>query len=315
MKYSVIIPVYNSADYLEACVQSVIDQSSDSKFEIILVDDGSTDGSGQLCDELSEKISCIRVIHQPNQGVSSARNAGIGAAQGQYLLFLDADDLLHQDLLTHLDTATETQPDLIQFGVCTFSQDGRCLDYLPPATEDGETGQQYLQRVFAQSKLPLPSSCCTAYRSAFLRQQELLFPVGIRVGEDFIFRMGCLDLAQCVFGLNMPLYRYRIHQESVTRTPSLEAIRDHLTVYMQLFREYQVSVLADFYCTKIPLLAHLSPRDAKKLIPFLEENRDLLKMCKGKKARITRILLQIFGWYNGAKLIQLLSRLKKKLKM
>lgn len=316
MNYSVIIPVYNSIHYLAACVQSVFDQSSDSTFEIILVDDGSTDGSGQLCDELAVEKPYIRVIHQPNQGVSSARNAGIGAAQGQYLLFLDADDLFHEDLLMHLDAATETLPDMIQFGFCTFQQNGKRVDHLPPPTENGETGLQYLQRVFAQSQFPPRSSCCTAYRSLFLRQQALLFPVGIRLGEDFIFRMRCLQVAHSIWGLNMPLYRYRIHTESATQAPtlSLEAIRNDLTVHMQLFREYPVSVLADYYCIKIPLLAHLTPSKAKELIPFLEENRDLLKQCNKKKARIIRTLLQLFGWYNGAKLIQLLSRLKKKLK-
>lgn len=315
MKYSIIIPVYNSARYLDTCVQSVIDQSSDSEFEIILVDDGSTDGSGALCDDLAKKNKSIRVIHQPNQGVSSARNAGIVAAQGQYLLFLDADDLLHKDLLMHLDAATEAQPDLIQFGFCKFYKDGRCTDHFPPATKHGETGQQYLQRLLAQAQHPLQSAWFSAYRSAFLRKQELFFPVDIGFGEDFMFRMGCLTAAQHITDLSLTLYRYRIHEESITRTLSFDNIRDHLTVYIRLFRKYPSSVFADYYCVGILLLARLSPSDAKELTPLLDENRDLLKMCKGKKARITRTLLQIFGWYNGAKLIQLLSRLKKKLKM
>ena len=95
MTFSVVIPVYNVKDYLEKCIDSVLAQTSDDT-EIILVDDGSTDGeSGQICDRYAEKHpDQIRVIHQNNRGVSSARNSGIRAATGEFIVFIDGDDYI-----------------------------------------------------------------------------------------------------------------------------------------------------------------------------------------------------------------------------
>lgn len=98
MNYSFIIPVYNCKDYLTACVQSILAAGAED-FEILLVDDGSTDGSGALCDALAEKYPCIRLLHKENGGVSSARNAGLDAARGEYVLFVDGDDTLDAPLL------------------------------------------------------------------------------------------------------------------------------------------------------------------------------------------------------------------------
>ena len=91
LKVSVVIPVYNVMPYLERCVQSVVRQTYQN-LEIILVDDGSTDGSGKLCDKIAGTDQRIRVIHQKNQGLSGARNTGIRQATGEYVVFLDSDD-------------------------------------------------------------------------------------------------------------------------------------------------------------------------------------------------------------------------------
>lgn len=89
--FTIVIPVFNVIEYLSQCVQSVLSQEF-YNYEIILVDDGSTDGSGERCDELARHDNRIRVIHQENQGLSAARNTGICAAGGKYVIFLDSDD-------------------------------------------------------------------------------------------------------------------------------------------------------------------------------------------------------------------------------
>lgn len=94
---SVIIPIYNVEEYLEKCVNSVLNQTY-SDLEIILVDDGSTDNSGKICDELKNKDNRIIVIHQENQGLSAARNAGIAKALGEYIAFVDSDDYIMEDM-------------------------------------------------------------------------------------------------------------------------------------------------------------------------------------------------------------------------
>ena len=98
---SIIIPVYNVEQYLRECVDSVLNQTY-SDVEVILVDDESTDQSGNICDEYAEMDSRIKVIHKKNGGVSSARNTGIDKAVGEYLLFVDSDDAIHSELVEHI---------------------------------------------------------------------------------------------------------------------------------------------------------------------------------------------------------------------
>ena len=98
---SLIIPVYKVEKYLDSCMQTVVAQSY-RNLEILLVDDGSPDNSGAMCDAWAQKDARIRVIHKPNGGLSSARNAGLDEATGEYVMFLDSDDTLHPDICSHL---------------------------------------------------------------------------------------------------------------------------------------------------------------------------------------------------------------------
>ena len=117
MKFSVVIPVYNVKEYLEKCVQSVLAQHSD-EYEIILVDDGSTDGSGELCDALAARTpEKIRVVHKTNGGLGDARNVGLEHARGDYLVFLDSDDYIDETMFAELsEKIDETHADIISFG-------------------------------------------------------------------------------------------------------------------------------------------------------------------------------------------------------
>ena len=110
---SVIVPIYKVENYLAACVDSILN-STYQDIEVILIDDGSPDGSGAICDRYAEKDSRVRVIHQPNQGVSAARNAGLEAAKGEYIAFADSDDVIHPQML-------ETLMKLIKSGEYDFS--------------------------------------------------------------------------------------------------------------------------------------------------------------------------------------------------
>ena len=114
--FTIVIPVFNVIEYLSQCVQSVLSQEF-YNYEIILVDDGSTDGSGERCDELARHDNRIRVIHQENQGLSAARNTGICAAGGKYVIFLDSDDYWKdKNVLNKISKRLfETHPDVLCF--------------------------------------------------------------------------------------------------------------------------------------------------------------------------------------------------------
>ena len=109
MTFSIIIPVYNVEAYLDECLNSVLRQNyGKTEYEIILVDDGSADVSGKLCDEYAAKHENIVSVHQENQGLSGARNTGIRRAQGNYLVFLDSDDIFYKDSLVHLQECLDS---------------------------------------------------------------------------------------------------------------------------------------------------------------------------------------------------------------
>lgn len=98
MNISIIIPVYNVQDYLMDCVKSIIDNQDMEGIEILLIDDGSSDKSGYICDKLAEDYSYIKAYHKKNGGLSSARNAGINLAEGKWITFIDSDDLVSKDI-------------------------------------------------------------------------------------------------------------------------------------------------------------------------------------------------------------------------
>lgn len=121
---SVVVPVYNVEQYLPRCLDSILAQTF-SNFELILVDDGSVDNCGAICDEYARKHNCIRVVHQKNSGVSVARNTALDLAQGQYVAFCDSDDFWEPNLLeVSINTMTSEQADCVLFGFNTYTDDG-----------------------------------------------------------------------------------------------------------------------------------------------------------------------------------------------
>lgn len=128
---SIIVPVYNVEDYLEKCVHSILAQT-EPNFELLLIDDGSTDRSGEFCDRLAQQDERVRVIHQENRGLGGARNTGIEAATGDYLLFIDSDDTLQPQTLERALTAAKTATaEIAIFGYQTVNEQGDVLSVYP----------------------------------------------------------------------------------------------------------------------------------------------------------------------------------------
>ena len=114
-KVSIVVPVYNAKNYIKRCIESLVCQTYHN-LEIILVDDGSSDGSEKICDEYAKEDDRIKVIHKKNSGVSDSRNAGIEAADGDYILFVDSDDYINENTVEdNLKTAIEKNADIVIF--------------------------------------------------------------------------------------------------------------------------------------------------------------------------------------------------------
>lgn len=146
-RLSMIVPVYNAAVYLAAGVNALLTQTF-ADFELLLVDDGSTDGSAALCDELAATDPRVRVIHQQNAGAGPARNAGIDAARGEYLMFPDADDQCAPDMAARLLAVAETtDAEVVVCGYRSFDEAGERETVLPP--QEGLLEGQAAVREFA----------------------------------------------------------------------------------------------------------------------------------------------------------------------
>ena len=181
---SVIVPVYNTAQYLERCVHSITAQSY-PRLDILLVDDGSTDGSGMLCDSLAGADQRIRVIHKENGGMSDARNAGIEAAWGEYLLFVDSDDFIAEDMAEKLyDAALRHHAEM---SICNFlyvDESGRPLpeeNRELPLRDEGISGEEALRKIFTEKGWYYVTACNKLYSRGLF--ESIRFPKG-KIHED-----------------------------------------------------------------------------------------------------------------------------------
>lgn len=252
--FSIILPVYNVESYLERCVSSVLSQSF-SDFEILLVDDGSTDKSPALCDDLARQHSGIRVIHKENGGLSSARNGGMEAAQGQYIWFVDSDDWIEQNALEKLyrQTSGET-PDMVKFDYIRVEEQSAPVH--SNAAPGSYTGDDMLQRLldrafFSAGKFVL-SACTHIYRRDFLRQNGLTFVSERLVGsEDYLFNLQALVLARSVTVIRDTLYYYERRNGSLTQQYKKDLPRRYGVLYETLTESYRKAALLEKYQGKL----------------------------------------------------------------
>lgn len=211
---SIIVPVYNNSLFLDECVKSVVLQTY-YDWELILVDDGSTDESGEICDSWSKKDVRIRTIHQINAGVSAARNRGILESKGDYLMFLDSDDSFYESscLLKLLQRLQETKVDCVVFG---FKQASGSI-WAPPFEKVYSNRQQFLLdfSFWLQTEL-LSSSVNKLYKKKLLNQ---LFPEDMSYGEDLVFSLNYLKQCKRICFVPWPYYFHNnINDHSITHT-------------------------------------------------------------------------------------------------
>lgn len=185
---SIIIPVYNVNPYLHDCLKSVMNQTY-KNLEILLIDDGSTDGSAEICDEYAKKDLRIKVIHKANGGVSSARNVGIDNTSGKYILFVDADDTVSISYVENLIYPLYENVD-ISIDIPTFVFPNKKIHYNIREEKYGiNIFKDYHLLLQSEYSLALQSPCAKVYKTEILRKHKLRFQIGIKYGEDTIFNL------------------------------------------------------------------------------------------------------------------------------
>jgi len=225
---SIIIPVYNVEQYLRACLDSVFVQSL-ANYEVICINDGSTDGSSSILDEYTAKHSNISLIHQKNKGLSAARNAGIRAAKGEYVFFLDSDDWLELDALKIL-VENQSGEDIICFNGRRYFENG-IEEYPDKGIEESNlAGWDYYNKyALVPTNFHFVCVVLRIYRREFLLHNNLFFTEGI-YHEDNLFTPIACYYAKSVKIIPNTLYVYRIREGSITQTSNKKRIYDIVEV-------------------------------------------------------------------------------------
>lgn len=251
MLFSVIVPVYNVAEYLPKCMESLVHQPC-RDYEIILVDDGSTDGrSGSLCDEYgAEYPDLVRVIHQENQGQGGARNNGVGAARGEYLFFVDSDDYIAPNALAVLEKAVRDYgADMYLFRYEYVQESGS----FPCEASGLPEGQVLNLSSCPELVLHTPSPCFRIEKRSLLTEHTDLFPKRIWF-EDLYTTPKWLLYAEKIVVLPDVLYSYYLRDGSTMHNPNYARNKELLTCLEELNRAYRAAgasrEVMDYLCVQ-----------------------------------------------------------------
>lgn len=231
-RVSVIVPVYNVEAYLTECVESILNQSL-KDLELILIDDGSPDSCGKICDEYSAKDSRVRVIHQENHGVSYARNAGLNIATGDYIGFVDPDDYIAPDMFeTMLSAAEENDCNIAICGFTNCRENGELIDKssVPAGVFSKE---KLILSIYGMPNRFHGSMCNKIFSRNIL--DGLLFDETVAIGEDWLLLYDCYLKTEKAVAVDGCFYNVRNRNNSATRKPKASLYIKKLKTYLRLY--------------------------------------------------------------------------------
>lgn len=309
--FSIIVPVYNVEKYLNQCIDSVLTQSFLS-FELILVDDGSADGSSEICDAYSLADSRVKSIHIPNSGASGARNVGLDNAQGEYIIFLDSDDFYNRnDALQILyDKIAEKDAQIVIFG-CTdwniqtnktiVSRTGYKLELM-----DAENKNATLHYLLSEKMIPGGPTIFAVKRNV-IEDNNIRYHLGIR-DEDYDFVLNVFMNSDKIFAVDTPFYTYRHGRSgSVTGSGSIKMIygieytlnkwlpaADEMTD--ETIKSDLKNYLAFIYSTGFVVMGRMNRKQRKKAVAVMKKYKYVLNYAYWLKPKIAHIAVSILGY-------------------
>lgn len=253
-KLSIIIPVYNAAKYLPRCIDSILNQTYPS-FELILVDDGSSDGSSEICNEYAKRDARVRVIRQENRGVAAARNTGLDAAAGSFVTFVDSDDWIEPDMYEHLmQTADKYCCDVVmcdcvkEFG---YKQEVYTHDIKPGHYDYEQLKQEYYPHLLIMENVEYPPTISNSLILYRIRLLDIQFPTGsiryvegVRYSEDLLFGAEIMLNAKSFYYMKGACYyHYCMNAASASHT----FVRDKWNDYLRLYKAAQERIRSAEY--------------------------------------------------------------------
>lgn len=321
MRFSIIIPAYNVEGYLLDCVDSVIKQSF-RDYEIILVNDGSTDSTFEICQELSKKNKSINLITKKNGGLSSARNAGINKAQGDYLLFLDGDDFWRdEDFLENLNCIIETNsPDTIIFPYSYYYAKDRIKGYQFDLSEISSSSNNFSDNLYSliDNGIWYPCAWNKCIRRDIVAINNISFPLNM-TSEDVKW---CFELSQHIasyYIYNKGVYMYRQNREgSISYKLKIKNLEDiflnieNVLSGSKKIRDADYLYLSHYYLEVIPyLVPFFKNPDVKRMLNKYKWLSKYSKNTRNRKKRIIYFCLTYMGFRLSSLLLSILVKLYK----
>lgn len=313
MRYSVIIPVYNAEGTLRRCLDSLVGQQF-SNYELLLINDGSTDGSDAICREYVNTYPCVRYFAKENSGVSSARNLGLEQAEGKYILFVDSDDYVSDDyfaLLSH--TLESNAADLLMFGYRNFGGVSTAWD-TGEFYENAEVGVAE-QISSAMQQYLFSSLWSKAFKRQIIEQHNIHFANDLAIGEDQAFIFTYAMHIRSIGSIENHLYNVDVSDGNSLSRKARPYLTEHLMeVNRRMYAAYRDAEhspeAARYYEVALSLMTYRSAYSCcKELLKFgfsvKQRRQEIRKICKlyraeeikpvGWKCRIIALPVQL-GW-------------------
>lgn len=318
-KLSFVLPIYKVEDYLPQCVDSILSQWTED-CEMILVDDGSPDGCGAICDRYAQQHPDVKVIHKPNGGLSDARNAGMELATGTYVLFVDSDDYIEEGsvekILQWIDSTDADVAFLLSRKVYPDGTSEPLGENLIRSEIYGKSREEVLRFLAGCPKFPA-SSWGKIYRRAFLQEHGFHYPHDRRLSEDLQYSLDLFLTAEKFDYLDFPYYCYRQNRAgSICSTVTAKYYFDTFLFVTESARRFAenrkakdeicglaLSFVAYEYAILLWQMLDMTGDDRKKAKRMLQEYRWVLSYGKSSRTKLVHAALKVLGLEGTAKLL------------
>ncbi len=322
---SVVVPIYKVEQYLERCVNSILDQDY-KDLEVILVDDGSPDRCPEICDELAKKDTRVKVIHKPNGGLSSARNAGIEIATGRFIAFVDSDDQWNAGMLkTLMGQVLTSGAQMILYGSIELYENGEYRKRNDNSMQDEEgkllTSVEFYPLLISTGNFH-ESACTKIMDLAFIKRNHLLFKQGI-LGEDTEWMFRVMRSVNKIFVSSVPLFICTMNRDgSISNTASTRSIKDTISTIeesLKYYREkddklkkYELAQCAYLWSIALGLFNNVPKEHRAEIKTQLKQTKDKLDLSSHPKSKMVGTVYNLLGFDLSALILKMYLYLHKR---
>lgn len=311
MFFSVVVPVYNVEKYLKTCIDSILNQTF-KDFELILVDDGSTDSSPQICDEYAKNDVRIRVLHKPNGGLSDARNTGLKSSCGKYLIFIDSDD--YWDDNCSLEKINKlilsNNADVVTWRFKKYIEDDLRIENV-----GFDLPSEYDYSALIKSKNLVVSAWNKAINRKLFEENDLMFREGV-FSEDVEWCARLLIVSKSFLPSNLNFYVYRQRKGSITHSikeKNINDLKSHIENVEQKIscldvdkKELLSRFIAEEFSNFVVTLSNYEKYQTE--IKWVKKHRYLLSYATTKKSKILKLMFNFLGVRASIKFIKIIRR-------